>query len=313
MHRRVLVTGGTGLTGMALQSLVNHYPGREFMFVGLSDCDLTKLDATIQFVERCAPDAIIHLAAGSGGIDLSMKYPATLLRDNVLMNMNILEAARIYKVKKTVMSLSVGMYPEHAPLPLREESIHDGWPHESNYSYAFAKRLIDPSIRAYRAEFGLNVIGLIPNGIFGEHGNFSTVGAVMVAALIRRFYENRASDAEIPVWGDGSAVREYTYAKDLARAYMWCLDNYDDAQVLNVGSTEEHSVREIAYLIAEIMGIDKGRVAWDTTKPGGISRRQTDNSRFVRLSDFQYTLFRIGLENTIRWFSENYGDPRLRR
>jgi len=312
MYRKVLVTGGTGLTGMALQSIADEYPGREFVFFGSKDCNLTNLEATVQFVEKHAPDAIIHLAAVSGGIDLSMKYTATLLRDNVFMNMNILEAARIHKIKKTAMSLSAGMYPENAPIPLREEYIHDGYPHESNYSYAFAKRLVDPSIKAYRAECGISVIGLIPNGIYGEHGNFSKVGAVMVAALIRRFYENKDSDSKIIVWGDGSPLREYTYAKDLARAYMWCLDNYDDEQILNVGSNEEHSVKEIAYMIAEIMGINKDRIEFDTSKPKGIFRRSTDNSKFVSMSNFQYTSFRVGLENAIRWFSENYGGPKMR-
>ena len=309
MCRKILVTGGTGLTGTALWSIADQYPDREFVFFGSKDCNLTNLEATVQFVERHAPDAIIHLAAVSGGIGLSMKYTATLLRDNVFMNMNILEAARIHKIKKTVMTLSVGMYPENAPIPLREEYIHDGYPHESNYSYAFAKRLVDPSIKAYRADFGMSIIGLIPNGIYGEHGNFSKEGAVMLAALIRRFYENKDSDSKIVVWGDGSPLREYTYARDLARAYMWCLDNYDDQQILNVGSTEEHAVKEIAYMIAEIMSVDKSRIEFDTSKPAGIYRRSTDNSKFVKLSGFQYTPFRTGLEHTIQWFCENYDKP----
>lgn len=238
-----------------------------------------------------------------------MKYPATLLRDNVLMNMYVLEAARIHNIKKTVMTLSTGMYPVNAPHPIREEYIHDGYPDESNYSYSFAKRLIDPSIKAYRAECRMNVIGLVSNGIFGENGNFHPEESVMLTALIRRFYENKDNNSTIVVWGDGSPLREYTYSQDMARAFMWCLDNYDDAQTLHIGSTEEHSVKEIAFMVADMMGIDKKRIEFDTSKPMGISKKSTDNSKFTSVSHFQYTPFRVGLEKTIRWFTENYHIP----
>jgi len=257
-------------------------------------------------VERCRPDAIVHLAALSGGVGLSINHPATLLRDNVLMTLNVLEAARSFKVKKTIMTLSSGMYPANAPNPLREGAIHEGYPHPSNASYAFAKRLVDISIKAYRTEYEMNVIGLIPNGIFGEHDSFNYEDASMLPALIRRFYENRNNESKIVIWGDGSPLREYTYSKDIARAYMWSFFHYDDEQVLNIGSTEEHSVKEIAHMIAEIMGIDKGRIEFDPTKPQGIQKKSTDNSMFVGMSGFCYTPFRTGLEKTIQWFVDTY-------
>jgi GDP-L-fucose synthase len=309
MYKKILVTGGSGLLGTAVKAISANYPDRTFVFFGSKDCDLTRQADTLRFVEKHQPDAILHLAAVSGGIQFSTQFPATLLRDNVLMNLNVLEAARQLGVKKTVMTLSTGMYPPNAPNPLREEYLHDGYPHESNYSYSFAKRLIDPSIKAYRAEYGLSAIGLISNGIFGENGNFKPAESVMVAALIRRFYEERQTAEPIVIWGDGSPLREYTYSQDMARAFMWCLDHYDAAQVLHIGSTEEHSVKETAYMIAEMLGIDPGRLVFDVSKPAGIFRKSTDNSRFVKLSGFDYTPFRIGLERTIRWFEANYHQP----
>ena len=308
MYRRILVTGGSGLVGRALQSIKDAYPDGEFIFFGSKDCDLTRQDDTDSYVGECQPDAIIHLAAIHGGVDFGSRYPATLLRDNTYMALNVLEAARKHNVQKTIMTLSTGMYPEHAPVPIKEEYIHDGYPHESSYGYAFAKRLMDPSIRAYRAEFGMNVIGLVTNGIFGEHADYRREVAVMVPALIRRFHECKDSDETIRVWGDGTPVREYTYAKDVAKAFMWCLDNYDDEQILHVGSTEEQSVAETARMIAEIMGIDPARTEFDTTKPAAISRKGTDNSKFIRLSNFQYTPFRVGLERTIKYFADHYGE-----
>lgn len=309
MYRKILVTGGSGLLGTALNAISGEYPGREFMFFDSSQCDLTRPEEAIRFIGGHKPDAILHFAAVSGGVEFSIKHPATLLRDNVFMNLNVLEAARLHGVRKTIMTLSSGMYPASAPNPLVEDLIHDGAPHPSNYSYAYAKRLIDPSIKAYRTEYALNVIGLISNGIFGESANYSPGQSVMLTALIRRFFENRDNSEKIIIWGDGSPLREYTYSQDLARAFMWCLDNYDEVQVLNVGSTEEHSVRDIAFMIADALGVDRERLEFDASKPAGAHRKSTDNSRFVRLSGFRYTPFRVGLERTVRWFCDNYSRP----
>jgi GDP-L-fucose synthase len=306
VFKKILVTGSSAVLGSAMKAIHGDYPESNFVFLTSRDCDLTDAAATLSLVEREKADAILHFAAVSGGIGLSLKHPASMLRDNVLMTFSVLEAARKCQVKKTVMTLTTGMYPPNAPLPLKEEYIHDGYPHESNYGSSFAKRLVDPAIRAYREEYGLNVIGLVPNGIFGENDNFNYEDAPMVPSLIRRFYENRNSDSEIVIWGDGTPLREYTYARDLAKIFLWALANYDEAQILNVGSTEENSVADIAYMIADIMNIDRGRIVFDTSKPKGIFRKNTDNSRFLAISHFQYTPFRQGLEKTIQWFCEAY-------
>ena len=303
MYRTILVTGGSAVAGSALKAIHREeFPEHDFTFIGSKECNLLDREATLTFVADLGPDAIIHFAALSGGIGLSMKHPATLLRDNVMMNFNVLEAARRCGVKKTVMTLTTGMYPPDAPLPLREESIHNGPPHASNYGSSFAKRLVEPSVRAYREEYGMNVIGLVPNGIFGENDNFNENDAPMVPTLIRRFHSNRNTTEPLVIWGDGTPLREYTYAKDVARAFMWCLKHYDEPQILHTGTTEELSVRDMAFLIAEFLGVDPARIQFDTSKPKGIQRKGTDNSRFVSLSGFRYTPFREGIEATVRWY-----------
>lgn len=307
--QHILVTGGTGLLGTAIKAIAGDYPQSRFTFAGSRDCNLTRLDETVDYVRSLRPDAVIHTAALAGGIQFSTEHPATLLRDNVLMNLHIIEAARQAGVRKTIMTLSTGMYPEHAPLPIREEYIHDGPPHESNYSYSFAKRLVEPTIRAYRREYGLHVIGLVANGIFGEHGNFRHGESVMLAALLRRFFEQRHGNDPLVVAGDGSPLREYTYAKDLARAFLWCLSHYDDARMLHVGSTHEHSVKQTAWMIADRLQIDRARIAFDTSKPNGILRKNTDNSRFLQMSNFHYTPFGEALDHTVAWFASNYHVP----
>ncbi len=313
-RQRVIVTGGTGVVGTGLRSIHGAYPEYDFSFVSSKDCDLTDRTEVLGFFKQHQPDVVIHLAALSGGIGLSTKYPATILRDNVLMNIFVLEAARLYGAKKTLMTLSTGMYPANAPNPIREDYIHDGYPHESNYGYSFAKRVVDPLIKAYREEYGMAVIGLVPNGIFGENDSFNPDDSNMTASLIRRVHEHRNDSEPIVIWGDGSPLREVTYSKDIARAYMWCAEHYDEAQILHVGTTEEHSVREIAYMIAEIFRIPKERIVFDVSKPKGQARKSTDNSRFTELSGFQFTPFRVALENTIRWYCETYDkNPSLLR
>lgn len=309
MYKKILVTGATGLLGHAVMALAPEYPGTEFVGIGSKDCDLNKIDGTIEFVRKLQPDAIVHTAALAGGIQYSSRYPATMLRDNVLQNLSVLEAARLAGVKKTILTLSAGMYAADAPVPIKEEYIHDGAPHEANYSYAFAKRLIEPSIRAYRTEYGLSAIGLVSNGLFGDYANYRPAEAVMVASLIRRFVEHRDTTDRIEIWGDGSPLREYTFGPDMARAFMWCLEHYDAPQILHVGSIEEVAVKDTAFMIADILGIDRSRLFFDTSKPAGILRKGTDNSRFVKLSGFQYTPFREGLEHAIRWYLDNKDIP----
>ena len=304
--QKILVTGSSAVLGTAVKSVSCEYTDREFFFLRSSDCDLTDMEATRRLFEHIRPDGVLHLAAVSGGIGLSIRHPATMLRDNTLMIFSVLEAARATGVRKTVMTLTTGMYPADAPLPLREDAIHDGYPHESNYGSSFAKRLVDPAIRAYREEYGMSVVGLIPSGIFGPNDNFNYEDAPMLPALIRRFYENRDGTTPVVVWGDGSPLREYTYAPDLARIFLWALDAYDDAQCLNIGTIEEHSIRDIAYMVAECTGIAKERIIFDLTKPKGIHRKNVDNSRFINLTGFTYTPFCEGLKQTIDWFIWNY-------
>jgi len=312
---KILVTGAGGVLGQAFQAIQGDYPQHNFTFWRSVDCNLLNDAWSLRLtVGDVAPEAIIHLAAVSGGVGLSAKHPATLLRDNTRMTLNVLDVALACDVAKVIMSLSSGMYPANAPLPLRESSMHDGYPHESNYAYAFAKRLIDPAIRAYRSEYGLNVIGLIPNGMFGEGDNFNLDDCNMVAALIRRFHAARHTKDSVTVWGDGTPLREFTYAKDMARAYMWALENYDGADCLNVGTTEERSVAEIAGMIATMVGIYPERITFDASKPSGPLRKNTDNSKFLALSGFSYTPFLEGLRRTIKWYGETYRDaPELIR
>jgi len=295
----------SGILGATLRHTQAEYPGVEWTFSSRADCDLRDAGACVAYVSRLRPDAILQLAAVSGGIGLSMRQPATMLRDNVLVNLNVLEAARRVGVGKLVLALSSGMYPADAPQPIVEATIHDGPAHETNYGYAYAKRLLEPAVRAYREEFGLSVIGLAPNALYGPFDRFDQESGTVVRALIRRFHEARPRSGPVMVWGDGTPRRELTYAEDAARAFMWGLDHYDGAGILNVGSTEEHSIRDIALAIADELGVDRARVAFDPSRPRGIDRRRTDNTAFVERSHFRYTPFREGIRRTVAWYESH--------
>ena len=307
---KILVTGSSAVAGTGLKNILQDYPEREVVYMTSSDCDLTNWEATHAFLADYRPEGIIHLAAVSGGIGLSAKHHASMLRDNVLMTFNILEAARLLGTRKVVMTLTAGAYPPDAPLPLKEEYLHNGLPAENNYGSSFAKRLIEPAIRGYREEYGLSVVGLIPGGIFGENDNFNYDDAPMLPALIRRFYENKDEAGPIMIWGDGTPRREYTYAGDIGRIFMWAMDNYDQPECLNIGSTEENSIAEIAGMIADEVGVDRGRIKFDPDKPNGVFRRSTDNSRFIEQSGFSYISFREGLARTVNWFKDTYENDR---
>ncbi len=276
----------------------------EFTFFTSRDCDLRDGDATHRAFQEVQPDAVVHLAARSGGVSLTSEQPASVLRDNVLMTLNVLEAVRLTAVPKTVMTLSSGMYPPDAAMPIGEARLHAGPAHESNYSYAYAKRLIEPAIRAYRTEFGVNVIGLVPNGIVGELDRFADGSATFIASLIHRFHAHRHDREPIVVWGDGSPRRELTYGKDMARAFLWCLEHYDEPGIINVGTSEEHTIREIALTLADLLDIDRARVRFDTSKPNGVARKATDSTRFQALSRFQFTPLREALRMTLESFDD---------
>jgi GDP-L-fucose synthase len=311
MSEKCLVTGSTAVLGSALKELVKKEESTqkqkkiEFIFIGSRECDLTNIHNCRSFFKINNFTKIIHLAAISGGMGLSGKsFQATLLYKNLTMLMNILELAKEFNIKKTLLTLSAGMYSPDLKMPYKEDGIHKGDAHEGLYGYYYAKRMMEPALKAYRDQYNLNIIGLVPNGIYGKNDNFDLKGAPLVPALIRRFIEAKENKSVINIWGDGSALREWTYSEDMARAFLWCFENYDSENILNVGSTEENTVREISYLVSEIIGFDKKKILFDNSKPSGVLKKSTDNSNFVRLSNFKYTPFREGLKKTIDWYIE---------
>ena len=307
-QKKILVTGGTGMVGHAFASAKSNH---KLVLVGSQDCDLKLWQDTRDMIKKINPDVIIHLAARVGGIKANMDHMGDFYRENVLINTNVLEAARLQGVEKVVSLLSTCVYPDNVKYPLTEDQIHNGRPHSSNYAYAYAKRMLDVQSRAYRKQYGCNFITAVPNNLFGENDNFDLENSHVIPAIIRKMHEAKQNNSDVTLWGDGSPLREFTYAKDLADILLFLVEEYNDSEPINVGNTQEISIKEVAEAIAEILGFT-GEIIWDTSKPKGQYRKLSDNSKLLDLGwrEEKYTDFKKALTEACKWVILKY--PNIR-
>lgn len=302
---KVLVTGGTGMVGSALKNLMP-----TAIYVG-SSYDLRDFEETMNLFADVQPDYVIHLAAKVSGMKGNMDALGTHYTDNVYINTNVLEACRVFQVKKALSLLSTCVYPEFANLPYVEEDIHKGMPHYTNMGYGFSKRMLDVQARTYRDQYGSNFVNIVPNNIFGENDNFQLLNSHIIPATIYKVYEARRNDTPIVMWGDGSAQREFTYSGDIAKIILYAFNNYDGKLPLNVGNTGEHTIKQVCEMVCDILDCDN-EVIWDLSVSNGQPRKPSDTTKFTNLgwSKEYYTDFRTSLENTCRWFIANYEKAR---
>ena len=296
------------MVGKAFSSIETEY---EFISVGSRNYDLESWPDAQHMVETHAPDAIIHLAAKVGGVKSNMDYKGDFYKENMLINTHVLEAARLHGVNKVLSLLSTCVYPDKVIYPLTEDQIHNGTPHSSNYAYAYAKRMLDVQSRAYREQYGCNFITAVPNNLFGENDNFDLENSHVIPAIIRKMYEAKLNNEDVALWGDGSPLREFTYSRDLADILLFILEHYNESDPINVGNTQETSIKQAAETIADIVGFD-GDIIWDTTKPMGQHRKPSNNSKLLELGwrEENYTDFEKALTDTCEWVILNY--PNIR-
>ena len=305
---RVLVTGGTGMVGCAFRSTQED----QFIKVGSSSFDLSNFTDCLNLISKHRPDAVIHLAAKVGGVKGNTDYVADFYTENILINTYLLEACRWYKVSKVVSLLSTCIYPDSAKYPLTEEQIHGGEPHESNFGYAYAKRMLHIQSKAYRKQYGCNYVCAVPNNIFGKGDNFDLENGHVIPAIIRKIYEaKKNNNPSVTFWGDGTPLREFTYNQDIANALVFLLKNYDESMPVNIGNTKEVSIRHVVEKVSKIYGYE-GEILWDTSKPSGQFRKPSSNQRFIDLGwdESSYTSLDSGLKFTCKWFADNYPNVR---
>jgi len=298
---RVLVTGGGGFLGSHLVERLER-DGHDVFAARRHDYDLTREEDAAALFEEAQPELAFHLAAEVGGIGANRANPGRYWYANTVMGAHVLEQARRARVEKLVLAGTVCAYPKFAPIPFSENDLWDGYPEETNAPYGIAKKSILVGAQGYRDQYGLNAIFLLPANLYGPRDNFHLTNAHVIADLIRKM---EAGADEVVLWGDGSPTREFLYVEDCAEGFVLAAARYDGPEPVNLGAGKEISIRDLAELVADIVGF-RGRITWDTSMPNGQPRRSIDASRARELFGFEArTPLRDGLERTIAWYREH--------
>ncbi len=305
---RVVVTGGAGFLGSHVVDRLRGLGCRNVVVPRRAEYDLTTEEAVRRLYAEARPEMVIHLAAEVGGIGANRENPGRFFFANAMMGILMIEEARRAGVRKFVQLGTICAYPKHTPVPFREDDLWSGYPEETNAPYGIAKKALLVQLQAYRQQYGLNGIYLLPVNLYGPRDNFDPRSSHVIPALIRKMVEARDSGAhEVKLWGTGSASREFLYVDDCARAILLAAEHYDGAEPVNLGVGEEIRIRELAALIAEVVGFE-GRISYDPTQPDGQPRRCLDTSRARELFGFRaHVPFREGLEETVRWYAAHAG------
>jgi GDP-L-fucose synthase len=301
--KRIVVTGGAGFLGSHLVDQLRR-KGCRNVFVPLqAEYDLTRTDAIERLFAEHRPQILIHLAAVVGGIGANRQNPGRFFYDNAIMGIQLIEAARVHQVEKTVVLGTICAYPKFTPIPFQEDNLWNGYPEETNAPYGIAKKVLLVQCQAYRQQYGLNAIYLLPVNLYGPRDNFDLESSHVIPALIRKCLEARdRGSSEVVLWGDGSPTREFLYVEDAAEAILLATGRYDKPDPVNLGSGTEIAIKDLATKIAALTGFE-GSIHWDASYPNGQPRRSLDVTRAASEFAFQArTTFDEGLRKTIDWY-----------
>ena len=300
--KRVVVTGGGGFLGRRVDAEFRG-EGAEVVVARKADYDLVTREACRRLLVDTRPEIVVHLAARVGGIGANRERPGLFFFDNLMMGAQLIEECRLAGVPKVVTIGTICSYPKHTPVPFKEEALWDGYPEETNAPYGLAKKMLLVQGQAYRQQYGMNVIHLLPVNLYGPGDNFDPATSHVIPALIDRFEKAvRTGRSTVEVWGSGSASREFLYVDDAARGIRMATEAYDGCDPVNLGAGFEITIRDLALLIARFTGFS-GEIRWDTSKPDGQPRRSVDTTKAERLFGFRAEVaFEDGLKETISWY-----------
>ena len=307
MGEKILVTGGTGLIGKAIQKISINY-NYEFLFIGSKDCDLTNFDETLEYFNKIKPDYVLHLAACVGGLFKNMNHKVEMYEKNIQINNNVLKSCHLVNVKKVISCLSTCIFPDKTSYPIDETMLHNGPPHDSNDAYAYAKRMLEIQSKAYQQQYGSNFICIIPTNIYGSHDNYSLEDGHVIPSLIHRCYLNKQNNEKFVVRGTGKPLRQFIYSEDLAKLILWSLDKYNskDSIILSVNEKDETSIENVARLIARSYNYEDN-IVFDDSFSDGQYKKTANNARLMNLiKDFEFTKIENGIKLSVDWFIQNY-------
>jgi GDP-L-fucose synthase len=305
--KRVVVTGGAGFLGRRVDAEFRAR-GAEVIVPRKRDYDLVEREACRRLVADTHPDIVVHLAARVGGIGANRQNPGLFFFDNLMMGVQLVEECRLAGVAKVVTVGTICSYPKHTPVPFNEDALWEGYPEETNAPYGLAKKMLLVQGQAYRQQYGMDIIHLLPVNLYGPGDNFDPATSHVIPALIDRFDEAvRTGRQDVEVWGSGNASREFLYVDDAARGIRLATESYDGATPINLGAGFEITIRDLAHLIARLSGFS-GAIRWDASKPDGQPRRSVDTTRAERLFGFRADVaFEDGLKQTIAWYRQRQG------
>lgn len=312
LREKILVTGGTGLVGYAIQQICCNYKDKyDFVFIGSKDCNLLNLEETQTLFEKIKPSFVIHLAAKVGGLFMNMKYKVQMLEDNLIINYNVLKCCHDYNVKKVISCLSTCIFPDNVTYPITENMLHNGPPHNSNDAYAYSKRLLDIHSKAYREQYGHNYVCIIPTNIYGPNDNYNLDNAHVVPALIHKFYNAQKEGLPITISGTGKPLRQFIFSIDLAKLIMLVLEKYNESESIILAPNEEDevSIQDMAITIGKCYNFDKDKIINDLTKSDGQYKKTVSNNKLkilISKDEFQFTSISEGIQKSVEWFQNNY-------
>jgi dTDP-glucose 4,6-dehydratase/GDP-L-fucose synthase len=305
--RTVMVTGGAGFLGSHLVDELESRSDNVEIFVPRSDeYDLREKSDIKDAFEDSGADTVIHLAATVGGIGANRENPGRYFYDNAVMGIELIEQSRQYNVDKCTILGTICAYPNHTPIPFKEQNLFNGYPEETNAPYGIAKKALLTQSKAYRKQWDFNSIYLLPVNLYGPRDDFDLESSHVIPAIIRKCIEARdRGDSSITAWGTGEPTREFLYVKDAAEGILDATERYDSSDPVNLGSGEEISIRELVEMIVNETGFE-GEIEWDTSKPDGQPRRKLDTTRAKERFNWEAsTEFRNGLQETIEWYEQN--------
>jgi GDP-L-fucose synthase len=303
--RRIVVTGGSGFLGSHVVEELRSYGPAELVVPRRREYDLVQREACRRLLQDARADVVIHLAARVGGIGANRENPGAFFFDNLMMGVQLVEECRLQGVAKVVTVGTICSYPKFTPVPFREEDLWGGYPEETNAPYGLAKKMLLVQGQAYRQQYGLDVIHLLPVNLYGPGDNFDPASSHVIPALVKKFQDALEEDrSEVVLWGSGRASREFLYVEDAARGICLAAAHYSAPEPVNLGAGFEITIGRLAETIARLMGYT-GPIAWDTSQPDGQPRRSLDTSRAEALFGFRaQTSFADGLRRTIEWYRQ---------
>jgi GDP-L-fucose synthase len=304
------VAGHRGLVGSAIWRRLEADGYTNLVGRTSTEVDLREREATFDLLREVRPRYLILAAARVGGILANDQFPAEFLSDNLRVQLNVMDAAQETDVERLVFLGSSCIYPKLARQPIKEEYLMTGALEPTNDAYAIAKIAGILQVQSARKQYGRRWVSAMPTNLYGPGDNFSPATSHVLPALIRRYVEAKETGVDrVTNWGSGAPQREFLHVDDLARAIVLLLEEYDSPEPINVGTGEDQSIREIAELVAKVVGYE-GEIAWDTSKPDGMPRKLLDVSRLKALGWRPTTALEDGLRETVNWYHEHRAEIR---